>query len=113
VDFAVVDGLIVLRTTADSTVVRRVNGVIVAFEADVLDLAACSGWSVTVTGRAALVTDPETIVLYRAVLPVPWAPGTRDTFVTITTEFAEGRQVRRSMNTSGREAVDVGGFRRS
>jgi uncharacterized protein len=103
----------VLRTTADSTVVRRVDGVIVAFEADELDPAACLGWSVTVTGRAALVTDPETIALYRAVLLVPWAPATRDTFVTITTEFAEGRQVRRSMNTSGRKAVDLGGSSRS
>jgi hypothetical protein len=76
VNFAVVDGLIVLRTTADSAVARRVDSVIVAFEEDVLGPAACSGWSVTVTGRAALVTGPGTIARYRAVPLVPWVPGT-------------------------------------
>jgi hypothetical protein len=29
------------------------------FEADERDVVACSGWSVTVTRRAALVTDPD------------------------------------------------------
>jgi len=33
-NFALVDGLIVLRTAADTTVARKVNDVIVAFEAD-------------------------------------------------------------------------------
>ena len=33
---------------------------------------------------------------YRAVPLVPWAAGPRDTFVTITTEMAEGRRARRA-----------------
>jgi hypothetical protein len=36
-----------------------------------LDAATSSGWSVTVTGRAALVTDPEAIRRYQAVPLVP------------------------------------------
>jgi hypothetical protein len=92
-------------------VARKVDSVIVAFEEDVLGPAACSGWSVTVTGRAALVTGPGTIARYRAVPPVPWVPGARDTFMTITTELAEGRRVRRSMNAPGRGAADAGRLR--
>ena len=95
VNFALVDGLIVLRTAA-AAVARRVHDMIVAFQADHLDPATCSGWSVTVTGRAALVTDPSTIARYQGVPPVPWGPGVRDQFVTITTELVEGLRVRES-----------------
>lgn len=95
-NFALVDGLIVMRTADDSTVARKVHDTVVAFEADQLDNATCSGWSVTVIGRAALVADPEIAARYRTVPLVPWAPGPRDTFMTITTELAEGRRVRRA-----------------
>lgn len=96
-NFALVDGLIVLRTAAGTTVARKVDDMIVAFEADELDPAASSGWSVTVTGRAVLVVaDPATITRYQAMPLVPWAPGVRDQFVTITTELVEGLRVRRS-----------------
>ena len=93
-NFALVDGLIVLRTAVGTTVARKVHDMIVAFEADDLDPATSSGWSVTVTGRAALVTDSSTIARYQAVALVPWAPGVRDQFVTITTELVEGLRVR-------------------
>ena len=95
-NFALVDGLIVVRTTDDSTAARKVHDTIVAFEADDLDNVTCFGWSVTVVGRAALVADPETAARYRTVPLVPWAPGPRDTFLTITTELAEGRLIRRA-----------------
>ena len=66
-NFALADGLIVIRTAASTTVAHRIHGTIVAFEADELDPATSSGWSVTVTGRGALITDPEAIARYRAV----------------------------------------------
>jgi uncharacterized protein len=94
-NFALVDELILLRTAADSTAARKVDGMIVAFEADELDVAACSGWSVMVTGRAALVTDPDAAARYREVPLVSWAAGVRDRFVTITMELTEGRRVSR------------------
>jgi len=86
-NFVLVDGLIVLRTTAQSTATRKIDHAIVAFEADELDVANCSGWSVIVTGRAEVVKDAEMITRYRAVPLVPRAPGVRDQFVTITTEL--------------------------
>ena len=70
-NFAVADGLILLRMAAGTTVARKVHDVIVAFEADELDAATSSGWSVVVTGRAMRVTEPD------ADRPVPGsAPGT-------------------------------------
>ena len=95
-NFALTGSLILLRTAAGSTVARKTDGAIVAFEADELDATAGSGWSVVVTGRAAVVTDPEAVSRYRRVPLVPWAPGQRDQFVTISTELVEGRRVRRS-----------------
>ena len=95
-NFALADGLILLRTAAGTTVARKVDNAIVTFEADELDPATSSGWSITVTGRASLVADPAAIVGYQAVPLVPWAPGVRDQFVTITTELVEGLRVRRS-----------------
>ena len=94
-NFALADGLIVLRTAADTTVARRVHDTIVAFEADDLDAATSSGWSVIVTGRATLVTDPELLARYQRMPLVAWAPGDRDQCVEITTELVEGRRVRR------------------
>jgi uncharacterized protein len=51
-NFALADGLILLRTAADTTAAHRLDNTIVAFEADDLDAATSSGRSVVVTGRA-------------------------------------------------------------
>jgi len=104
-NFVLADGLILMRTAADSTAARKVDGMIVTFEADELDVAACSGWSVTVTGRAALVSDPDVAARYRRLPLVPWAAGVRDQFVTITTDLAEGRRVSRPSAIAGRRAA--------
>jgi uncharacterized protein len=99
-NFAVADGLIVLRTAADTTVARKVDDAIVAFEADDLDPATASGWSVVVTGRAMRVTDPDLIARYRDVPLRPWASGERDQFLTIAIEMLEGRRVTRPAESS-------------
>jgi uncharacterized protein len=92
-NFALADQVILLRTSADATAARRLSDVIVAFEVDELDPATSSGWSVTVTGRASLVTDPETVARYREVGLVPWALGVREQFMTISTEIVVGQRV--------------------
>lgn len=91
--FAVADRLIILPAAPGSAVARKVDGDIVVFQADQLDAETWTGWSVTVTGRAALVTDPEAIARYRAVPPTSRVPGERDQFLTITTELTEGRRI--------------------
>ena len=99
-NFAVVDGVIVLRTAGDTTIARKIDDVIVAFEVDDLDVATSSGWSVVVTGRATLVSDPDLIARYRNVPLRPWAPGERDQFLTITIEILEGHRVSRPAGSS-------------
>lgn len=91
--FALAGDLIVVRTDSNSAAAQRAAGSIVAFEVDELQPATCSGWSVTATGRAALVTDPDAIAWYSSLRLVPWAPGPRDQFMTISAEVIEGQRV--------------------
>ncbi|MGW0886543.1 pyridoxamine 5'-phosphate oxidase family protein [Streptomyces sp. NPDC002671] len=48
-------------------------GVVVAYEADAIDLDTRLGWSVVVTGYARLVTDPAELARIRGMLD-PWVP---------------------------------------
>ena len=50
-----------------------VDGVVVAYEADMSDPDTHLGWSVVVTGYARLVTDPADLARVRTLL-APWAP---------------------------------------
>jgi hypothetical protein len=84
------DGLIVMCTASDSAVGRKLDAMIGTFEADERDVVACSGWSVTVTRRAALVTDPDEAASVPAAAIGAWAAGMRDQFVGLT-----GRGIRR------------------
>ena len=52
------DFAVVIRTAGTSRFARAVDGVVVAFEADAFDTHRHCGWSVVVTGRAFIVTDP-------------------------------------------------------
>lgn len=78
VDHIVADGCVIVRTDVDTALactLRRsgTEGMIVAYEADDIDLSTHSGWSVIVTGRAELVTDAAELRRYRAILHSPVA----------------------------------------
>jgi len=92
-NFLLDDEQVVVRTAAGTVAARKAAGSIVAFEADQLDPATASGWSVTVTGPAQLITDPAAIIRFSSLPLVPWAPGPRDQFLTISTELVEGQKV--------------------
>ncbi|MEN3584227.1 pyridoxamine 5'-phosphate oxidase family protein [Streptomyces sp. ZYX-F-203] len=49
------DGAVLLRASAHSDVPDAVDGAVVAFEADEVDLLAHTGWSVVVTGPASVL----------------------------------------------------------
>ncbi|HEX5567174.1 MAG TPA: pyridoxamine 5'-phosphate oxidase family protein, partial [Streptomyces sp.] len=71
--------------------VRAVDASVVAFEADRFDEAARSGWSVVVTGRATVVTDPrETERLGRSG-PPSWALIEDEVFIRIEPGLVTGR----------------------
>jgi len=92
-NFVLAGDMIVLRTALDASAARKAAGSVVSFEADAVDLATNSGWSVTATGWAMLVTDEQAIATYRALPLVPWAPGERDQFITVKADVVQGQQI--------------------
>ncbi|MFE3219401.1 pyridoxamine 5'-phosphate oxidase family protein [Streptomyces antimycoticus] len=87
------DSSVLLRTSAGSGLVHAIGGVVVAFEADDFDTATRSGWSVVVTGRATVVTDPAQHERLSRVGPRSWVVTCDDVFVRIESEMVTGREV--------------------
>ena len=87
------DGAVLLRTSTASELARAVDGAVVAFEADAADVEAHSGWSVVVTGRAEIVTDPAEVARLERIGPRSWAPSPREVFVRIEPELVTGREL--------------------
>jgi hypothetical protein len=95
VNFALVDGDIVIRTTAAGKLAAATRGAVVAFEADSLDVGGHGGWSVTIVGQARAVTDgEETRSLERGAL-TSWVPGEHGHFIRISPAIVNGRRVAR------------------
>jgi uncharacterized protein len=51
VNFALVDGDIVIRTSAEGKLAAATRGAVVAFEADAVEVDGQAGWSVAIVGR--------------------------------------------------------------
>lgn len=88
------DGDIIIRTHEGSALTshtRHANGsgVVVAYEADAIDPDAHLGWSVVVTGYARLVTDPQELARYQALLH-PWVKQVMDYAVRIHPDLVTG-----------------------
>jgi nitroimidazol reductase NimA-like FMN-containing flavoprotein (pyridoxamine 5'-phosphate oxidase superfamily) len=90
---------VVLRTSPQSDLVRAIDGVVVAFEADEFDAETRSGWSVVVTGRATVVTDPGENERLSQAGPVSWMPLRDPVFVRIESEMITGRELRGTRET--------------
>ncbi|MGW3915458.1 pyridoxamine 5'-phosphate oxidase family protein [Streptomyces sp. NPDC005070] len=88
------DDSVLLRTSSDSDLVRAIDGVVVAFEADEFDAETRSGWSVVVTGRATVVTDRAEHERLAQVGPTSWMPLRSAVFVRIESEMVTGRELR-------------------
>ncbi|WP_371582128.1 pyridoxamine 5'-phosphate oxidase family protein [Streptomyces sp. NBC_01314] len=94
VNFALdTDASVLLCTSAASDLVRAIDGVVVAFEGDEFDPATRSGWSVVVTGRAAVVTDPAEHERLSRSGPSSWMPMRGEVFVRIACELVTGREL--------------------
>lgn len=93
VNFALDDGDIVIRTDASGKLAAATCGAVVAFEADSVDSATRTGWSVTVVGYSRAVTDGEEIRHLEQTGLVSWAPGERNHFIRISPTFVNGRRV--------------------
>ena len=93
VNFALDHGDIVIRTDHSGKLAAATRGAVVAFEADQLDLASQTGWSVTAIGPSSEVTDPGELARLRTIGLRSWAPGTRDHFIRISPVMLNGRHL--------------------
>jgi hypothetical protein len=91
VNFAVDRGDIVIRTAYSGKLAAAVANAVVAFEADDLDFASRTGWSVTVVGQSGEVTDGGEIARLREIGIESWVPGDRDYFIRIVPGIVTGR----------------------
>jgi uncharacterized protein len=90
VNFALDHGDIVIRTDRGGKLAAAARGAVLAFEADCLDPAGQSGWSVTVIGPSREVTDPAEVARLQTIGLSSWAPGTRDHFIRISPGILTG-----------------------
>lgn len=93
VNFAMDRGDIVIRTAYSGKLAVAIGNAVVAFEADDVDYASHTGWSVTVVGRSQEVTDPGEVTRLREIGIETWAPGERDHFIRITPGIVTGRRL--------------------
>jgi uncharacterized protein len=94
VNFALDDGMIVIRTDPGGKLAAATRRAVVAFQADDLDPVRRSGWSVTVVGHCAEVTDAGEIARLDKLGLESWAPGTRNHFIRIEPTIVTGRRLR-------------------
>nr|WP_308120071.1 pyridoxamine 5'-phosphate oxidase family protein [Streptomyces bambusae] len=94
VNHIVDDGQIVIRTHEGAALVAHAReagdqGVVVAYEADVIDLETRLGWTVVATGYCRIVTDPGDVTRYRAMID-PWSDQHMDYVVRIQPDLVTG-----------------------
>jgi hypothetical protein len=104
VNFALVDGDIVIRTSAEGKLAAATRGAIVAFEADTVDLDGHTGWSVAIVGQARAITDSEEIRRLDRVALTSWVPGAGGHFIVISPTIVNGRRVGGQRPTGGHDA---------
>jgi hypothetical protein len=92
VNFVLDEGDIVIRT-GGGKLAAATRGAVVAFEADQLDQAGQSGWSVTAVGPSSAVTDPGELARLQTIGLRSWAPGERDHFIRISPVILNGRRL--------------------
>ena len=93
VNFRMWRGDVVIRVSGGWKASAAAHNLVVAFQADELDLEVRTGWSVTVVGHAQEVTKVADLVELSGTFVQPWVEGPRDRFVRIRTEKVTGRRL--------------------
>jgi hypothetical protein len=95
VNHIVDDGDIVFRSHTGAGIASAAGKrgeVVVAYEADMIDVEARTGWSVVVTGVARLVHDPTEIARLEQILR-PWVDQPMDCVIRIHPELVTGYRI--------------------
>lgn len=89
-----VDGeSVVYRTRPGAKLAAVAHQAMFAFEADDVDVAWQSGWSVLLQGRSELVTARAEVERLQGLGLHPWAPGTREQWVRLRPTRISGREL--------------------
>jgi len=92
VNVCVLDEDVIFSTDRGSKLTAAVSRQVVSMEVDDIDLMYRTGWSVLVTGRAQLVTEPADIEWASSRLQ-PWAPGPHRFLVKVPSTLISGRHL--------------------
>lgn len=93
VNFALLDGDILIRVDAEDEIAAATRGAVVAFEADRVDTARHAGWSVTVVGHSRAVTSRAEIQDSERVALTPWTPVRHDQYIRVSPTIVHGRRL--------------------
>ena len=94
VNYAMLDGDIVLRTGGHTVLAGHAERTPVSFEVDRLDEALAEGWSILARGVAQTVTAPAELETVRSLGLEPWVGGDKDMYLRITVTDMTGRRIR-------------------
>jgi nitroimidazol reductase NimA-like FMN-containing flavoprotein (pyridoxamine 5'-phosphate oxidase superfamily) len=92
VNVSLLDEDVIFSTDSGSKLTAAIEGQVVSVEADDVDLMYRTGWSVLVTGRARLVTEPADIEWASSRLQA-WAPGPHPFLVRVPSTLISGRRL--------------------
>lgn len=87
------NGAIIIRTHLGAAVLTA-TGMVVAYEADDIDLQEQVGWSVVITGLATRVKKPDDVTRYERLLR-PWVDGERNEIIRIQPQLVAGYRLTR------------------
>lgn len=107
VNFAVLDDVIVFRTSDGTKLDAAMRKSVVAFEVDDVDPLYHEGWSVLVVGIADELRDPELLEAAENLPLVPWAEGPHEHLVAVIPKLISGRRIL-NRSTAAARAQGVG-----
>ena len=93
VNYALLDGDIVFRTSSGTKLAAAMRRATVSFEVDRIDAVFEDGWSVLVVGTAVEVDDDKELERVRGLELRTWAEGPREHVVRIRADFLSGRRI--------------------
>ena len=102
VNYRLVDGCVVFRSSPGSKLSAAMRGAVVAFEVDDYHAADRSGWSVLVVGQSEVVHDLDVTFKVLEAGLLPYADGPRGAIVRIVPTFVSCRRI---VHVSGSEVL--------
>lgn len=94
VSFILDRGDIVIRIDRDAHLAAAARGGVVAFEADLLDVAGQTGWSITAIGPSREVIDQSDKYRLRKMGLSSLAPVAHEHFIRVSPQILSGRRLR-------------------